>query len=314
MSFNTGVDCLLSLPIIPASTAGCVLEQDVIDNPSVSLPHSSSERTEARAALGEIRVVISTQNEKCDLCDLLQREPGLRVVATCENHDAAATIDKHRPELVVLDIGTEGTSAVNPINFYRVPKQTSSTDVPMTLMVAPDTKYLYRAFEFRAVDFLLRPLHHLRVRQAVDRIREEFMRMQYIRLGQQMLGLLQGTQSSLRTTEQLAFRVNGRLVFVHLDDIDWIEASANYVQVNAGSESYLVRETISRISARLDSEKFVRIHRSVIVNVRRIKELESCNAGEYIAILKSGKKLPCSRGFRPELEKFISKCLRPSAG
>jgi two-component system LytT family response regulator len=312
MSFSTGIDSLLSLSAIPASTAGCVLEQDVVEKPSRSLPQSSPEKKEYGFAHGEIRVVIFTQDEHCDLRDLLECESGMRVVATSKSNDALAMIEKHHPELAVFDIGTEGNSAMSPLNSYRLSKKNSSIDTPMTLLVAPDMTYLYQAFEFRAVDFLLRPLHPLRLRQAMDRIRDEFTRMQYIRLGQQMLGLFQGTQSSLKTTGQLAFRVNGRLVFVHLDDIDWIEASANYVQVNAGSESYLVRETIGRISSRLDSEKFVRIHRSVIVNVRRIKELESCNAGEYIAILKSGKKLPCSRGFRPELEKFISRCMRPA--
>jgi len=311
MSFSTGIDSLLRLSAIPASTAGCVLEPGVLDKSSASLPRPTSEPTEARDAPSEIRVVIFTQDEQSDLRGLFVHEAGMRVVAICGSYDAVAMVEKHRPELVVFDIGTEANSAMNPMNSY-LSRKNSCIDVPMTLLVAPDTTYLYRAFQFRAVDFLLRPLHHFRFRQAMDRIREEFTRMQYIRLGQQMLGLLQGAQSSLRHTEQLAFRVNGRLVFVHLDDIDWIEASANYVQVNAGSESYLVRETIGRISARLDREKFVRIHRSVIVNVRRIKELESCNAGEYIAILKSGKKLPCSRGFRPELEKFISRCMQPA--
>jgi two-component system LytT family response regulator len=99
-------------------------------------------------------------------------------------------------------------------------------------------------------------------------------------------------------------------MFVDLDDIDWIGASANYVRLSVGAESYLVRESIGRLADRLDRERFVRIHRSVIVNVRRIKELQSCNAGEYIAILKNGKKLPCSRGFRGELEHYISRCIR----
>ena len=309
MSSNAGVDCLLSLPTIPAA-----IEESTLDNTRSSSAAHVTSRIEPTAASGEIRVVVFTQDIASDLCGLLESEPGLRLVATCEGDDAVAVVEKSRPDLVVFDIGLEGNSAFVQMNSHRLSRKSTSPTGPMTLLVAPDTTFLYRAFEFRAVDFLLRPLHHFRFQQAMDRIREEFTRMQYIRLGQQMVGLLQGTQSSIQTPEQLAFRVNGRLIFVDLDDIDWIEASANYVQVNAGPESYLVRETIGRISARLDGEKFVRIHRSVIVNVRRIKELESCNAGEYIAILKSGKKLPCSRGFRPELEKFISKCLRPTAG
>jgi two-component system LytT family response regulator len=128
-------------------------------------------------------------------------------------------------------------------------------------------------------------------------------------MAQHMIHLLQQPRPQ-EQPEQMVFRVDGRLIFVDLDDIDWIGASANYVRLNAGSESYLVRESIGRLSSRLDRERFVRIHRSVIVNVRKIKELQSCNAGEYIAVLKNGKKLPCSRGFRGELERYISSCIQ----
>jgi two-component system LytT family response regulator len=159
------------------------------------------------------------------------------------------------------------------------------------------------------VDFLVRPFDKMRFHQSMERARRAVRQARYCRLAEQMMGLLQNSPAQ-NQPDQLVFRINGRLIFVDLDDIDWIGASANYVQLNAGAESYLVRESIGRLSGRLDPERFVRIHRSVIVNVRRIKELQSCNAGEYIAVLKNGKKLPCSRGFRGELERYIAGCMR----
>src|ERR1051326_2091219 len=155
MSFSTGIDSLLSLSAIPASTAGCVLEQDVVEKPSRSLPQSSPEKKEYGFAHGEIRVVIFTQDEHCDLRDLLECESGMRVVATSKSNDALAMIEKHHPELAVFDIGTEGNSAMSPLNSYRLSKKNSSIDTPMTLLVAPDMTYLYQAFESRPVYFFL---------------------------------------------------------------------------------------------------------------------------------------------------------------
>jgi two-component system LytT family response regulator len=91
-----------------------------------------------------------------------------------------------------------------------------------------------------------------------------------------------------------------------MDDVDWIEAAGNYVELRAGGTSHLLREGISKISERLDPKIFVRIHRSTIVNVRRIKELQPCNRGEYMVILKDGKHLSCSRGYRGRLQALIA--------
>ena len=91
-------------------------------------------------------------------------------------------------------------------------------------------------------------------------------------------------------------------MFLNLSEIDWIEASANYVRLNVGKESYLYRETIGRISERLNPNHFVRVHRSTIVNVQKIKELIPVNSGEYIVVLKYGNELSCSRSYRSALE------------
>lgn len=94
-------------------------------------------------------------------------------------------------------------------------------------------------------------------------------------------------------------------MFLDVDEIDWIEAAANYIRVHSGKESYLVRESIGDICERLVPGLFVRIHRSIIANICKIKELQPCNSGEYIVLLKDGKELPCSRGYRGELQQLI---------
>ena len=108
----------------------------------------------------------------------------------------------------------------------------------------------------------------------------------------------------------MVIRAGGKVVFLDLAEVDWIEAAAaNYVKLNVGKESYLVREGIGRVSERLDPNRFVRIHRSVIVSLRKIKELQPCDNGEYIAVLRNGKELSCSRGYRTELQRLIGRNL-----
>lgn len=253
----------------------------------------------------ELRTIIAGPGAggREDLYMLLASEPGVRVVADCPDSEIETVTKKCTADLLIVDLQdqVEGEAAGAGRSI--------AGDRPVVVCVASDPKYAIRAFELNAVDFLVRPVGQARLRQALERTRRELRRARFSGLAEQMVNLLQQSPARGRVS-QLVFRTSGRLVFLDLDDIDWIEASANYVRLNANSESYLVRESIGRLSERLDRERFVRIHRSVIVNVRRIKELQSCNAGEYIAVLKSGKKLPCSRGFRGELERYISTCMQ----
>jgi two-component system LytT family response regulator len=103
----------------------------------------------------------------------------------------------------------------------------------------------------------------------------------------------------------LLIKSGGRLVFLEPADIEWIEAAANYVKLNVGSTSYLLRESISRMAERLNPERFVRIHRSTIVNIAKLRELQPCDGGEYIAVLKSGKALSCSRSYKAQIQALI---------
>jgi two-component system LytT family response regulator len=98
-------------------------------------------------------------------------------------------------------------------------------------------------------------------------------------------------------------------VFLSFDEIDWVEAAANYVRIYVGKQSYLLRRGIGEIAERLDQSQFIRIHRSVIVNVQKIRELQPVNSGEYIVVLKDGKELSCSRGYRSGLQELVDRTL-----
>src|SRR4029077_2489606 len=114
-----------------------------------------------------------------------------------------------------------------------------------------------------------------------------------------------GTVPATERDNRLVIKFNGRDIFLDLESIDWVEAAANYVRLVVGKDSYLLRETIGGISERLDPNQFVRIHRSTIVNIRKIKELIPVNSGEYVVVLKNGKELSCSRGYRAGLQGIV---------
>jgi len=252
----------------------------------------------------ELRVVVAGSNNgsREDVQLLLESEPGVVVVDEYHDFQVGSAIRSQNANLLMLDVEPGDAEQCQGL------LKNLEADIPL-IVVASDERCAVWAFEARAVDFLLRPLDGIRVHQAVDRARREIRNNHYSRLAQQMMGLLQQPRPQ-SSPDQLVCKINGKLVFLELDDIDWIGAAAKHVQLHAGAESYLVRESIGQLAERLDHERFVRIHRSVIVNVQRIKELQPCNAGEYIAVLKNGKRLPCSRGYRAELERYISKCVR----
>jgi len=240
------------------------------------------------------------------LAALLSREQDIEVVAEVARGDevvqaALAT----QPDVALLDIEMPG------LDGFQVLSELSPREMPVVVFTSAYDQYAIRAFEAHALDYLLKPFDQARLHQAIERVRSELHKSQSGAITHRILDLLSRVESErLIASEQekrLVIKARGRVVFLDLDEIDWVEAAANYVRLNVGKESYLLRETISRTSERLNPEHFVRIHRSAIVNARKIKELIPVNSGEYVVVLKSGKELSCSRGYRLALQHLIEK-------
>jgi two-component system LytT family response regulator len=230
---------------------------------------------------------------------LLQTEVGVEIVGECQN--AAETIAaccSFKPDLLLLDIHMPDADG------FHVLQKIPAEERPIVVFTTAYGQYGVQAFEARAFDYLMKPFDQERVHQALERVRTELLKNYNYRLTDQLLERLStvGGQSAERT---MAIKARGRIVFLDPNEIDWIEAAANYVKLVVGKESYLLREGIGHIGERLDPARFVRIHRSTIVNARRIKELLPCENGEYIAILKNGKELSCGRSYRDQLDKLL---------
>jgi two-component system, LytTR family, response regulator len=231
---------------------------------------------------------------------LLNAECGVTILAECKDgQQAIAAVQEHKPDLLLLDI------QMPDLDGFQVQGKIPPNLMPVVIFTTAYDHYAIRAFETHALDYLLKPFNQERLHHALERVKAELLKSHEHSVKARILDLLGKTKPEPAPLRRLVIRTGGRVVFLELDEVDWIEAAANYVKLHVGNTSYLLREGIGHISAKLDPERFVRIHRSSIVNVSRIRELQPCDSGEYIAVLRDGKELSCSRGCRPHLVKLI---------
>ena len=285
-----------------------MLENFIPSSPTM-LPDSALSRVDLPTG-ALIRVVIADDERlaRQKLRMLLEAEPQLTVVSECQDgRQTVLAINSFHPDLLLLDI------QMPDFDGFQVLHEIPAREMPVVIFTSAYDQYAIRAFEAHALDYLLKPFDQERLHQAIERARAELQKSDKREITHRLLELLSEMRSGVVSAatplpqNRLVIKAKGRVIFLNLDEIDWIEAAANYVRLSVGKESYLLRETISRTSERLNPNEFIRIHRSVIVNVRKIKELIPVNSGEYIVVLKSGKELSCSRGYRALLQRVIER-------
>ncbi len=272
-----------------------------MSGPFAGLPHEPPNGSTLRAIVADDE---SLARKKLRV--LLGSEPQVEVVAECLNgKQTVSAMRSLRPDMLFLDI------QMPDLDGFEVLSEISPGEMPQVIFTSAYDQYAIRAFEAHALDYLLKPFDQDRLHAAVERASAEIRKSRDQELTSRILELLSLVKSQKLPTpdfeERLAIRANGRVVFLNLHEIHWIEAAANYVRLNTGKDSYLFRETISRVTERLDPAHFVRIHRSMIVNISRIKELIPVNSGEFVVVLHSGKELSGSRGYRANLQHLIGK-------
>ena len=236
------------------------------------------------------------------ILSLLQQEDDVEVIGECsDGAQAVSSIQHHAPDLVFLDVqmpGVDGFGVIDAVGAERM---------PTVIFVTAYDEYALRAFEVHALDYLLKPFGRDRFQEALKHVRESLERRRAGDLGRRLLALVNDIKPERPKLERLVVKSGGRVFFLRTDEIDWIEAAGNYVRLHLGDESHLFRETMNRMETRLDIKRFVRIHRSRIVNTERIKELQPWFNGEYVVILRNGTRLPLSRGYRDKLQEQLGK-------
>ena len=227
---------------------------------------------------------------------MLAEHPDIEVVAECsDGAEAVRTIERERPDLVFLDVQMPG------MNGFEVLETLEGEPLPAVVFVTAHDDYALRAFDIHALDFLLKPFDNGRFEKTLERARVQVSQTRGTAVDSRILSLLEDLKSDRKYPERLIVKSGGRVFFLRTEEIDWVEAAGNYVRLHARNESHLLRESMKNMEAKLDPRLFVRIHRSAIVNVDRIKELEPWFHGEYIVIMRDGTRLTSSRVFSDRL-------------
>ena len=217
---------------------------------------------------------------------LLSSAPGVTVVGECSGgREAVETIIAERPDLVFLDI------QMPDVNGFEVLEAVAPEWLPAVVFVTAHDEYALRAFDVHAIDYLLKPIEPERFTRALGRARAAG--------GQKLLDLLDAVGT------RLVIRAKGKISLLDPAEIDWIEADGKHARLHVGRETHVIRQQLKRLEQRLAPHGFVRVHRSAIVNVDRIKELEPWFHGEYVVILKDGTKLTSSAAHSEALHRII---------
>jgi two-component system, LytTR family, response regulator len=226
---------------------------------------------------------------------MLALEPECEIAGECANgSEAVRTLEKDHPDLVYLDV------QMPELDGFEVVRALAQSR-PLIIFTSAYDEYALRAFEVHAFDYLLKPFDRKRFRESLQRAKTHLARERSESSDGRLMTLFEQL-GARRAPDRIAIRNNGRVVFARIDDIDWIEASDNYVCLHCGKESHLLRETMSQLEARLDPSRFLRVHRSTIVNLDRIRELQPWFRGEYRVILRDGTELTMTRSHREQLE------------
>ena len=236
------------------------------------------------------------------LREMLQSDPHVVIVGESVNgREAVEAIRAHSPDLIFLDV------QMPELGGFDVLAALAPDRIPYVIFVTAYDQYAVRAFEVNALDYLLKPFDQERFDISWQRAKAQIMRDRNGGMDQRILALLEELKAGNKYLERLVIKAGGRIYFLEMNEIDWIEAEGNYVSVHCAKKSHLLRETISSLEAQLDPKKFVRIHRSSIVRIDRIQELQPWFHGEYRVILQNGTQLTLSRNYRDKLQEALGK-------
>ena len=234
---------------------------------------------------------------------MLGHSPDVEVICDCSNgREAIAAIKQLAPDLVFLDV------QMPEVDGFAVLEAIGPDQMPLVIFVTAYDQYALEAFEVNALDYLLKPFDRKRFDKALQRAKAR-LRFERSEINHRALAILEELKAQSNHTERLLIKSGGRAFFLKVDEIDWIEAEGKYVRLHAGRESYLLREAISSLEAQLDPKRFPRIHRSTIVNIERIRELQVLFNNEYHVILHDGTELTLSHSYRKKLGELLRSTL-----
>jgi two-component system LytT family response regulator len=227
---------------------------------------------------------------------LLALDPEVSAIEEAKDgREAVASIRNTRPDLVFLDI------QMPEMNGFAVMQEVGMERMPAVVFVTAHDRYAIEAFEINAIDYLLKPVTEERFLKALARAKTRLHADPTGGTNRRILSLLETIASPRRYMKRLAVRSAGKTIFVDVEEVDWLAAAENYVELHTGKASHLLHVTMNTLEKSLDPEMFLRIHRSTMVNVKRIKALQPAAHGEYLVTLQDGVRLQSGRSYSEKL-------------
>ena len=231
--------------------------------------------------------------------EMLKEHPEVDVIGEARNgQEAIDAVANHNPDLVFLDVQMPDLDGFSVLQNLKVGQ------TPLIIFVTAYDQHALRAFDVHAVDYLMKPFDRKRFADAVEQAKV-FMKGAKEPDTARILSMLQEIKAGERYLERFAIKNGETVVFVRAEDVDAIEAQGNYVRLSLAGSSHMLRDTLNNIESQINPRMFVRIHRRTIVNINRVKEVQTWARGEYRVVLSTGARYTLSRGYRQHFEKFI---------
>lgn len=225
----------------------------------------------------------------------------IRIVAEAgDGEEGLRALAEHRPDVVFADIQMPGLSGLEML------EQMAPDERPLVVFVTAHADYAVQAFGVGAVHYLVKPFGAEAIDAAVRRLREALAARAAGGTVSELLAHLQKQQQA-ETLQRVVIKRNGRALLLRVEQIDWIEAAGNYSRMHLKGEHHLIRETMTALEKKLDRRQFVRVHRSALVNIDRIRELQPTSHGDYVVLLEDDTRLVLSRGYRDRLETLLGR-------
>lgn len=266
--------------------------------------------------MSALRVVVADDEPlaRRRLRSLLRRHPEVEVVAeAASGPDAVEAVREHRPDVLFLDVQMPGMTGV------EVMERLGPRAVPAVVFVTAYDEHAVRAFEHHALDYLLKPVDDGRFDRTLARVRERLAERRASAVSDHLLRLLAEREpaapspaaapGSARYLSRVVLKSTGKINFVEVAEIDWIEADGDYLKLHTPKGAHLLRSTMAQMERQLDPSDFVRIHRSTMVRLGRVRELQPYFHGEYVVLLHDGTRLKLSRSYREQLQAALGQAL-----
>lgn len=230
----------------------------------------------------------------------LSKDSEIEIVGECNNgQQAIEAFAELKPQLVFLDVQMPETDGFEFVEAIR------GENLPTIIFVTAHDQFAIRAFEVNAFDYLLKPFSAERLESTLKRAKEQILKQDNVPTDERLLALLNELKGEEKYLRRITVKERGKIIFVGVDEVNFIEAQGNYLELDTGATSHLIRMRLHHLEAKLNPQTFVRIHRSTIVNIDQIKEMHPLFNGDQTVIMKSGKKLTMTRNYRDNLKSLL---------